>query len=64
MEGNNLFDTIDFDVGRDNELECITNPLSAHRHECNESLVINNENLLELVPRKDREIKYMFLMKN
>ena len=60
-EGNKLSDIgIDFDVGSDNELECTTNPLSALRHECNESLVINNENLLELVSREDRETKYIF----
>ena len=51
---------IDFDVGSDNDLECTTNPLRALRHECKESLVINNENLLELVPRGDRETKYIF----
>ena len=41
---------IDFDVESDNELECTTNPLSAPRHAANESLAINNENLLEPAP--------------
>ena len=49
--GNNLPDNnIDFDVESDNQLECPANPLSAHRHAANESLVNNNENLLELAP--------------
>ena len=44
-ERNKLSDIdIDFDEGSDNELESTTNPLSALRHECNESLVINNGN--------------------
>ena len=49
--GNNLPDNnIDFDVESDNQLESPANPLSAHRHAANESLVNNNENLLELAP--------------
>ena len=47
---NNLSDNdIDFDVESDNELEYTTN-----RHAANESLVINNENLLELSPGEDK----------
>ena len=47
---NNLSDNdIDFDIESDNELEYTTN-----RHAANESLVINNENLLELSPGEDK----------
>ena len=53
--GNNLPDNnIDFDVESDNQLESPANPLSAHRHAANESLVNNNENLLELAPGEDK----------
>ena len=58
--GNNLPDNyIDFDVESDNELERTINPLSAHRHAANESLVINNENLFELTPGENREIRHI-----
>ena len=41
--GNNLPDNdIDFDVESDNELECTTDLLSAHRDAANASLVNNN----------------------
>ena len=53
--GNNLPDNnIDFDVESDNQLESPANPLSAHRHATNESLVNNYENLLELAPGEDK----------
>ena len=50
---------IDFDIVRDNELECTTNPLSAHRHAANESLVINSEILSELAPGEERETRHI-----
>ena len=34
---------------------------NAHRHATNESLVINNENLLELGPSEDRETRRTLL---
>ena len=58
--GNNLPDNdIDFDVESDNQLECTANPLSAHRHAANESLVINNKNLLELAPVEDKGTRHI-----
>ena len=50
---------IDFDVENDNELECTTNPLSNHRNAANESLVINNENLLKPAPGKNRDTTHI-----
>ena len=58
--GNNLPDNnIDFDVESDNQLESPANPLSAHRHAANESLVINNKNLLELAPVEDKGTRHI-----
>ena len=58
--GNNLPDNdIDFDVESDNQLECTANPLSAHRHAANESLVINNKNLLELALVEDKGTRHI-----
>ena len=39
---------IDFEVESDHELESASNPLRNHRQAANESLVVENENLLEL----------------
>ena len=50
---------IDFDVESENELECTANPLSAHRHAADETLVVNNGNLLELAPGEDKETKHI-----
>ena len=41
------------------QIECTINPLSAHRHAVNESLVINNENSLDLAPGKYRETRWI-----
>ena len=41
---------IDFEIESDDELETTLNPLNTHSHEADESLVIENENLLELQP--------------
>ena len=58
--GNNLTDNdIDFNVESDNELECTNYPLSTNRHADDESLVINNENLLELALGEDRETMHI-----
>ena len=58
--GNNLPDKdIDFDVEIGNEIEWTTYPLRVHWHAANESLVINNENLLELALGEDRETRHI-----
>ena len=49
---------IDFDLESDNKLESTTNPLSDHRQGADESLVINNENLLELAPVDDKKFRH------
>ena len=49
---------INFEVESDHELESAANPLRAHRHAANESLVVENENLLELAPGQDKETKH------
>ena len=62
--GNNLPDNdIDFDVESDKELECATNLLNAHRYTTNQSLVIKNENWLELDPGKGRETRHILFDK-
>ena len=45
---------IDFEIESDDELETTLNPLNTHRHATDESLVIENENLLELAPGQDK----------
>ena len=50
---------INFEVESDLELESATNPLKAHRNADNESLVVENENLLELPPGQDKENKHI-----
>ena len=58
--GNNLPDNdIDFDVEIDNELEWTTYPLRVHWYAANESLVINDENLLELALGEDSETRHI-----
>ena len=49
-EGDN-----NFEVGSDRELESVANHLRAHRQAANESLVVKNENLLELAPGQDNK---------
>ena len=50
---------IDFDVEIGNEREGTTYPLRVHWHAANESLIINNENLLELALGEDREARHI-----
>ena len=50
---------IDFEVESDHELESAANTLWIYRHAANESLVIENENLLELAPGQDKETKHI-----
>ena len=45
---------IDFEIESDDELETTSNPLNTHRHAADKSLVIVNENLLELAPGQDK----------
>ena len=45
---------IDFEIESDDELETTSNPLITHRHATDKSLVIENENLLELAPGQDK----------
>ena len=49
-EGDN-----NFEVGSDHELKSVANHLRAHRQAANESLVVKNENLLELAPGQDNK---------
>ena len=52
---------IDFVVENDHELESAANPLRAHRHVSNKSLVVKNKNLLELAPGQDKKTKHILL---
>ena len=45
---------IDFEIESDDELETTSNPLNTHGHAADKSLVIVNENLLELAPGQDK----------
>ena len=61
--GNNLpHNDVDFDVESDNGLEYPKNPLNAHGHSFNESLVNEKENLLELAPGEDRDTGNVFFL--
>ena len=51
---------IDFEIESDDELETTLNPLNTHRHATDESLVIENENLLELAPGQDKGTRHSF----
>ena len=54
---------IDFEIESDYELETTSNPLKTHRHAADESLVIENENFLELAPRKDKGTRHILFDK-
>ena len=53
-----------FEIKSDDELETTSNPLNTHRHVADESLVIENENLLELAPGQDKGTRHILLIKN
>ena len=54
---------IDFEIESDDELETTSNPLITHRHAADESLVIENENLLELAPGQDKGTRHLLFDK-
>ena len=49
---------IDFEIESDDELETQSNPLNTHRNAADKSLVIKNENLLELAPGQDKGTRH------
>ena len=55
---------MDFEIESDDELETTSNPLNTHRHVADKSLVIENENLLELALGQDKDTRHIFLIKN
>ena len=63
MGKKTLESEIDFEIESDYELETTSNPLNTHRHAADESLVIENENLLELAPRKDKGTRHILFDK-
>ena len=55
---------VDFEIESDDELEETTsNPLNKHRHAADESLVIENENLIEIAPGEDKNTKHILFDK-
>ena len=54
---------IDFEIESDDELESTSNPLNTHSKAADESLVIENENLLELAPGQDKGTTYILFDK-
>ena len=54
---------IDFEIESDDELESTSNPLNTHSKAADESLVIENENLLELAPGQDKGTRYILFDK-
>ena len=54
---------IDFEIESDDKLETTSNPLNTHRHAADESLVIENENLLELAPGQDKVTRHILFDK-
>ena len=54
---------IDFETESDDELETTSNPLNTHRHATDESLVFENENLLELAPGQDKGTRHVLFDK-
>lgn len=50
---------IDFEAESDHQLKSAANSLRAHRYATNESLAVENENLLELAPGQDKETKHI-----
>ena len=54
---------IDFEIESDDELETTSNPLITHRHATDKSLVIENENLLELAPGQDKGTRHILFDK-
>ena len=50
---------IDFEVKSNHELESAVNPLTALTQAVDETLLVENENLLELASGQDKETKYI-----
>ena len=62
--GKNLPESdIDFEIKSDGELESTSNPSSARRHAANESLVVENDNLLELALGQDKDTRLILFDK-
>ena len=54
---------IDFEVKSNHELESAANPLTALTQAVDETLVVENENFLELASGQDKETKYILFDK-
>ena len=54
---------IDFEIESDDRLKTTSNPLETHRHAADESLVIENENLLELASGQDKSTRHILFDK-
>ena len=54
---------IDFEIESDDKLETTSNPLNTHRHATDESLVIENENQLEIAPGQDKGTRHILFDK-
>ena len=53
----------DFEIESDDELETTLNPLNTHGYAADKSLVIENENLLELAPGQDKGTRHILFDK-
>ena len=63
VEKKPLESEIYFKIESDDELETTSNPLNTHMHAADESLVIENENLLELAPGQDKGTRHILFDK-
>ena len=64
IDKKTLESEIDFEIESDDELETTSNSLNTHRHTADESLVIENKNLLELAPGQDQFTRHILFNKN
>lgn len=55
---------MDFEFEIYDQLESASTTLSFYRHAANESLVFNNENLLEVAPGQDQKTKFILFDEN
>ena len=60
---NPLRSEIDFEIESNDGLETTSNPLNTRRHAADKSLVIENENLLELAPGQDKGTRHILFDK-
>ena len=63
IEKKPLESEIYFKIESDDELETTSNPLNTHMHAADESLVIENENLLELAPGQHKSTRHILFDK-